>query len=181
MLDVAETQNPVLPSITLAQAIPKGKNMDWIIQKSVELGVSNIIPLITDRTIANPGDDKVEKWRRVALEACKQCGQNYLPEISQPISLTRWLSNQTPSQLSLIASLTDAAKPFRETLLTHRDLASVTILIGPEGDFTSAETKAALAANFQPITLGSLVLRVETAALFTISAIRYQFAEPPIT
>ena len=71
-----------LPRITLAQAIPKGKNMDWIIQKAVELGVRRIQPLVTRHTIVQPGGDKAEKWRRTALEACKQCGQNFLPEIA---------------------------------------------------------------------------------------------------
>lgn len=163
------------PEITLAQAIPKSKNMDWIVQKSVELGVFRIQPLITRHTIVQPGDSKVEKWRRTALEACKQCGQNHLPEIAAPAHIDDWLIARQPDQLELIASLAKGTRSFRETLLAHPELQKVTILIGPEGDFSEQETQAALSSGFVPITLGKLVLRVETATLLALSAIRYQF------
>ncbi len=177
MLEIAESQDPIYPAITLAQAIPKGKNMDWIIQKSVELGVATIVPLITEHTISAPGDNKVEKWRRTALEACKQCGQNYLPNILEPVSYARWIEDHAPAQLNLIASLIEHAVDFRKTLESHSATGSITILIGPEGDFSPAESDSALKKNFLPISLGALVLRVETATLFALSAIRYHFSE----
>ena len=86
---------PPLPSITLVQAVPKGKNMDLIVQKSVELGVAAIQPLVTRHTIVQPGNGKSEKWRRVALEACKQCGQDTLPEIAEPIAFDRWIDRKS--------------------------------------------------------------------------------------
>lgn len=174
MLELAESDPDPLPQITLAQAIPKGKNMDWIVQKAVELGVSKIQPLVTSHTIVNPGDQKAEKWRRIALEACKQCGQNLLPIIEAPLPFAEWV-NQPHSQLNLIASLAENPKNFRETLNQHPDLESVTIAIGPEGDFSEQETNATLADGFIPVTLGNLVLRVETATLFCISAIRARY------
>jgi 16S rRNA (uracil1498-N3)-methyltransferase len=168
---------PPLPQITLAQAIAKGKNMDLIVQKSVELGVAVIQPLVTRTTVVQPGEGKAEKWRRNALEACKQCGQDTLPEIAEPLPLLPWLATQANvTQLKLIASLATGAQPLRETLRHFPDTAAVTILIGPEGDFTAEETQAALTAGFLPISLGNIVLRVETATLFCLSALRYEFA-----
>ena len=165
-----------LPVITLAQAIPKGKNMDLIVQKSVELGISAIQPLITRNTVVQPGDGKSEKWRRKALEACKQCGQDNLPVIAEPLAFDPWLSTQadTPG-LKLIASLAPEALPLRQILHAHPATLQATLLVGPEGDFSPEETAAAIAAGFHPASLGSIVLRVETATLFCLSALRYQF------
>ncbi len=175
MLDLAESKDTPLPEITLAQAIPKGKNMDWIVQKAVELGVSKIQPLITRHTIASPGDSKADKWRRTALEACKQCGQDTIPVIEDPLTFAEWITKPQDTELQLIASLAENPRNFRETLTQNPDLASVTIAIGPEGDFSPEETEYALSAGFIPVTLGHLVLRVETATLLSLSAIRYQY------
>ncbi len=175
MLELAESKPTPLPEITLAQAIPKGKNMDWIVQKAVELGVSKIQPLVTRNTIVSPGDEKAEKWRRTALEACKQCAQFTIPTIADPISFDSWLQSTNPSELKIIASLAENPQNFRETLAAHPEIESITLLIGPEGDFTPQETAAALAAGFIPVTLGDLVLRVETATLFCLSAVRFHY------
>ncbi len=165
-----------LPAITLAQAIPKGKNMDLIVQKSVELGIAAIQPLVTRYTVVQPGDGKSEKWRRNALEACKQCGQDTLPEIAEPMAFDRWIAGQADAPgLKLVASLAPGARPFREVLHAHPATRRATLLVGPEGDFSPEETQAAIAAGFLPISLGSIVLRVETATLFCLAALRYQF------
>lgn len=167
-----------LPAITLAQAIPKGKNMDLIVQKSVELGIAAIHPLVTRHTVVQPGDGKSEKWRRNALEACKQCGQDTLPEIAEPLAFDRWIATQTDAPgLKLIASLAPGARPLRTVLRENPGTPAATLLVGPEGDFSAEETTAALAAGFLPISLGSIVLRVETATLFCLSALRYEFDE----
>jgi 16S rRNA (uracil1498-N3)-methyltransferase len=170
-----------LPTITLAQAIPKGKNMDLIVQKAVELGIAAIQPLVTRHTIVQPGDGKSEKWRRNALEACKQCGQDTLPRIADPLPFDRWLESgagvpPAAHHLRLIASLAPGAKPLREVLHAHPGTTAATLLVGPEGDFSPEETTAALAAGFLPVSLGSIVLRVETATLFCLSALRYEYS-----
>jgi 16S rRNA (uracil1498-N3)-methyltransferase len=175
MLDLAESKPTPRPDITLAQAIPKGKNMDWIVQKAVELGASRIQPLVTRHTIVSPSGDKAEKWRRTALEACKQCGQFTIPIIEDPLPFAEWLANRPSADLEIIASLADTPKNFRETIQLLPNLESVTIAIGPEGDFSPEEMTAALAAGFVPVTLGDLVLRVETATMFCLSAIRFHF------
>ena len=172
---------PLVPTLTLGQAIPKGKNMELIVQKSVELGVAVIVPLTTAHTIVRlddaEGERKREKWQRIALEACKQCGQNYLPQVAAPRSLGDWLEEREKSELSLMASLASDSRLFREVL---RDVAappvSLTILIGPEGDFAPDEEEAARESGFEPVSLGDIVLRVETATLHVVGSIRYEFA-----
>jgi 16S rRNA (uracil1498-N3)-methyltransferase len=178
----AQSPPPPLPAITLAQAIPKGKNMDLIVQKAVELGIAAIQPLVTRNTVVQPGEGKSDKWRRNALEACKQCGQDTLPAIADPLPFTRWLESgagvsPAAHHLKLIASLAPGAKPLREVLRAHPGTTAATLLIGPEGDFTPEETAAALADGFLPVSLGDIVLRVETATLFCLSALRYEFSK----
>lgn len=165
--------------LTLCQAVPKGGNMDLIIQKSVELGVSVIIPLITDRTIVRlstrDAETKRQKWQRIALEACKQCGQNTLPDVLTPVTFSEWLCNGKPSELNLIASLVPGVRPIRDVLeeARSRSVRDASVLVGPEGDFTEKETAMALEAGFVPVSLGPIVLRVETATFFGLAAMRY--------
>jgi 16S rRNA (uracil1498-N3)-methyltransferase len=178
-LGEATVRPPTVPAICLAQAVPKGKTMDLIIQKAVELGASSIQPLITRHTVVQVGEDdasrKSAKWQRVALEACKQCGQDFLPEVLPAKTFAEWLP-QTGGDLKVIAALFPGARPLRDILRGAGPLQSITLLIGPEGDFSQAEGTSALAAGFQPASLGSIVLRAETAAFFAISAVQYEFS-----
>lgn len=167
--------------ITLAQAIPKGRNMDLIIQKAVELGVTRIIPLVTDRTIVRCQDDegKQERWQAIALEACKQCGQNWMPIVGAPCSLQESLQKKYPNDLHLIASLEKEAVPMKKFFAQIRKTTapinfSATIFIGPEGDFTPEEYLFARAAGCEAISLGPIVLRTETAALYCLSVLAYE-------
>ena len=116
--------SPPVAHLTLCQAVPKGANMDLIIQKSVELGVSAIVPLVTDRTIvrlnAREAEAKRQKWQRIALEACKQCGQNTLPEVALPVPFAEWLRGGIPEGLNIIASLAPGVRPVREVLEAAR-------------------------------------------------------------
>lgn len=168
------------PAVTLAQAVPKGKTMDLIVQKAVELGVAVIQPLVTRHVVARPDARKAEKWRRVALEACKQCGQDWLPEVREPVDLMAWLAEQghgSVGELRLIASLVEGVRPMREVLREAGMSERVAVLVGPEGDFLSSETQAALESGYRPLSLGPLVLRVETASLYCLAAIRYEFTK----
>jgi 16S rRNA (uracil1498-N3)-methyltransferase len=174
------TSAPLQPEVTLCLAIPKGKNMELIVQKSVELGVAAIQPLVTAHSVVRLDDKdsekKREKWQRIALEACKQCGQNHLPRVEPPREMSSWLTSREPCALDLIASLAEGSRGFREFLRAQEGgAASVSLLVGPEGDFSAAETEAALAAGYQAISLGDIVLRVETAALYVVGGIRYEF------
>lgn len=167
------------PAVTLAQAVPKGKTMDLIVQKAVELGVERIQPLVTRHTVARPAAGKAAKWQRVALEACKQCGQDRLPAVAEPAVVGGWLAalggGVPDGELRLVASLEAGARPLREVLRAARAVARVVVLVGPEGDLAAEECGAARAAGFLPVSLGPIVLRVETACLFCLAAIRYEF------
>lgn len=172
--------------ITLTQAIPKARNMDLIIQKAVELGASRIVPLITDRTIVRCSDEadalnKQERWRSIAIEACKQSGQNWLPVVEKPCSLQEFLTTADKNHLLLLASLEESSTPMKHVLTsfkTNQENASyhLTVMVGPEGDFTPVESAMARAAGYQPVSLGPIVLRTETAALYCLSVLAYEFA-----
>lgn len=170
---------PELPRLTLCQSIPKGGNMELIIQKAVELGVTSIVPLITEHTVVRLSDKdrtaKQSKWQRIALEACKQCGQNVLPVVDAPLSLTEWIARAPLAELRIIASLAPGARPVRDVLEEARadGCRSAMVLVGPEGDFSDAETRLALQSGWIPVTLGPIVMRVETATFFCLSVLRY--------
>lgn len=173
--------------ITLVQGIPKAKSMDFIIQKAVELGVSRIVPLVTERTVLRCDTDadarhKQERWAFIAIEACKQCGQNWLPTIAQPHSLQSFFDNldansekKEATDLRLIASLEQERHSLKKILSTlPAPPKHVTIMIGPEGDFTPLESAAAKDHSYQPITLGPIVLRSETAAIYSLSVLAHE-------
>ncbi len=170
--------------ITLAQAVPKTRAMDLILQKATELGVSSIAPLQSDRAVsrteAEEAEGKVAKWRDTVIEAAKQSGQNWLPEV-EPLRKPRDFFPEVKGiSLKLIGSLQPEAKPLRETLREHLaanpQLTQAVIMIGPEGDFTPAEVGEARANGFLPVSLGDLVLRSETAALYTLSVLKYELS-----
>jgi 16S rRNA (uracil1498-N3)-methyltransferase len=170
-------------TVTLAQAIPKGKKMDTIVQKATELGVSRIVPLLSERTVVHlekeDGDKKREKWEQIAIEAAKQCGQNWLPEIVAPITPKAFLGDLDRYEALLIASLQADARGFKQVFADFyeqhgRRPVSALILIGPEGDFTPAEASLAKSAGCMPVSLGPIVLRSETAAIFCLSVLAYE-------
>ena len=174
---------PLRCQITLGQAIPKGKNMDLIVQKAVEIGAAAICPIISDRTIVRLDPDdaaaKQAKWQTIAIEAAKQCGQNWLPQVETPRSLAQFFSGRAPFDLQLIGSLQSDALHLKKILADyateHGDRpARVLMLIGPEGDFTPAELNLARSHGCRPITLGPIILRVETAAIYCLSVLSYE-------
>ncbi|HSH38913.1 MAG TPA: 16S rRNA (uracil(1498)-N(3))-methyltransferase [Chthoniobacterales bacterium] len=174
---------PLRCRITLGQAIPKGKNMDLIVQKAVEIRAAEIVPIISDRTIVRLGADdaaqKQSKWQTVAIEAAKQCGQNWLPDVATPRTMAQFFSERPCFDLQLIGSLQSDAfhlkKILAEHVAEHGDRpASVLMLIGPEGDFTPAELNLARSSGCRPITLGPVILRVETAAIYCLSVLSYE-------
>ncbi len=170
---------------TLLQALPKGKIIESIIQKSVELGAHRIVPLLTEHVVTQLDDEsaelKREKWQQVAIEAIKQCGAAWLPKIETPTTIEGFLARKEKLDLALAGSLqTERCHPrecFREFEAKHgRPPQSVGIWVGPEGDFTLDELKAIEAGGAQPISLGHLVLRVETAAIYCLSILNYELS-----
>jgi 16S rRNA (uracil1498-N3)-methyltransferase len=173
--------SPIGCSITLAQAVPKGKNMDLIVQKAVELGATAIVPLLSERTVVHveEQDDaarKQQKWQVVAIEAAKQCGQNWLPTVHAPRSPKEFFSQPAKYDLMLIASLQPDAMHLKRLLSEYDEKKpkSVLVLVGPEGDFTPAEIGLAKSHGCRPVTLGPIVLRTETAAIYCLSVLSYE-------
>jgi len=189
MRKLHETRVPPLRcEIMLAQAIPKGKNMDLIVQKAVELGAAKIAPIISDRTIVHLQDkeavQKQAKWQQVAVEAAKQCGQNWLPTVQIPRKLSDFFDGIAPLQIRLIGSLQSDAVHLKTVLAEYESEhesrpTSVLMCIGPEGDFTPAELNLARSHGCRPITLGPIILRVETAAIYCLSVLSYELLAEP--
>jgi 16S rRNA (uracil1498-N3)-methyltransferase len=175
---------PPLPcSITLLQAVPRGKIIESIIQKAVELGARRIVPLLTERVVTQLDKEdaavKREKWQQVAIEAIKQCGAAWLPQIEAPMTTERYLARKEKFDLSLVGSLQKERRHPRECLQAfqakHGRLPqSIGVWIGPEGDFTPEELDAIQATGALPVSLGRLVLRVETAAIYCLSILNYE-------
>jgi 16S rRNA (uracil1498-N3)-methyltransferase len=171
---------PLACRITLAQAVPKGKNMELIIEKATELGAAGIAPLLSERTVVRGTEDdhvrKQHKWQRVAIEACKQCGQNWVPKVHVPRTPKSFFELADRHDLTLIASLQNDARPLKKVLAEFgpKPPGSVLILVGPEGDFTPAELSLAKSHGCRPITLGPIILRTETAALYCLSVLNHE-------
>jgi 16S rRNA (uracil1498-N3)-methyltransferase len=176
----AGKSQPLTCSLTLAQAIPKGKNMDLIVEKATELGATAIAPLLSERTVVKIDDSdalaKKDKWQRVAIEAAKQCGQNWVPTVAKPRTPKEFFQAGEKWDLMLIASLQPDSRPIKETLaeFSGKKLGRVLVLVGPEGDFTPAEINLAKNAGCRPITLGPIILRTETAAIYCLSVLSHE-------
>ena len=174
---------PLPCQITLLQSVPKGKIIESIIQKATELGAHRIVPILSERVATRldgeSATDKGAKWQQVAVEAVKQCGALWLPKVDAPRSPKAFLESSADFNLTLVGSLqTDARHPgevLREFEATHGARPrSVAVWIGPEGDFSPEELEAIRSAGAKPITLGRLVLRVETAAIYCLSFLNYE-------
>ena len=173
--------------ITLGQALPKGPSMDAIVRKATEIGAWRIVPLQSDRTQVHLDGDrqdkKIEKWQTAALEAAKQCGNAWLPEIGPIEIASAFMENAKGYDLKLIASLQPGATSLKTVLNAYRNTRGrsplhVLWLIGPEGDFTPAEMSLSKSTGFDPVSLGPLVLRCETAAVYALSILSYELQNP---
>lgn len=169
----------VFPQLEVAVGIPKGKSFDLILQKAVEMGVNRIQPLVSDqgnvRFKTGEALAKREKWQRTLLEACKQCGQNHLPEVMVPALLDNYLENIKPGGTRIVGALTSETKTLKELLDRLEAPDRVVLIVGPEGDFSAGEYKRIFESSFAPVSLGELVLRTETAVIWMAAAVRFQF------
>ena len=185
----SDTESPV--EIVLFQGLPKSDKLDEIIQKSVELGVSRVVPMSCERSVARvdakDADRKVERWQKIALAAAKQCGRGQIPDVAWPTSFRRVVEDCKTFDLALIPWESEREQSLRSALegaapALHAKIASgqrprIAILIGPEGGFSLAEIDLALAAGIVPVTLGRRILRTETAGPAVLAMLGYQFGD----
>jgi 16S rRNA (uracil1498-N3)-methyltransferase len=153
------------------------------VRKATEIGAAHVVPLESERTQvhldADRSERKIEKWQTAALEAAKQCGNAFLPEVSPVQNASVFMASAHGFDLKLIASLQPHAKSLKTVLASFHETngrapKKVLWLVGPEGDFTPAEMSFSQSAGFEPITLGPLVLRCETAAAYALSILSYE-------
>ncbi|TAN74743.1 MAG: 16S rRNA (uracil(1498)-N(3))-methyltransferase [Gallionella sp.] len=159
--------------VVLAQALSSSEKMDWVIQKATELGVAEIQPLATGRSVAKLSAERAEKrlehWRQIAISACEQCGRNVLPKIHAPLDIMVWLQQMRAASNGKFILLPEGASP----LQAHaKPQGGAVLLIGAEGGFTQAESDTALHCGFSPIRMGARILRTETAAIAGLAALQ---------
>ena len=161
--------------IHLGIAMSKGDRMDWVLQKSTELGVTAIYPLVTERTELKLKGDRLDKklahWRQVIISACEQCGRNILPSLHHPVTSQQW-SESIEADRKLVLHHRGA-----ESIDSPASVGSVALLIGPEGGLSVEEIAHAQKQKFQALTLGPRVLRTETAPLAAISVLQYVWGD----
>jgi 16S rRNA (uracil1498-N3)-methyltransferase len=188
-VDVVSRHNVPTPMhrITLLQALPRGQLIESIIQKAVELGAARIVPLLSERVIARLDHEQTQakqtRWQQVAIEALKQCGSPWLPAVEPAVTPHSFLGRREPVELALLGSLQRNATHPRTRLKAFeaqhgRYPHTIQVWIGPEGDFTAEEITEIEAGGAFPITMGSLVLRTETAALYALSILHYELNSP---
>jgi 16S rRNA (uracil1498-N3)-methyltransferase len=157
----------------LAQSLSSSEKMDWVIQKATELGVTEIQPLDTERSVARLSAERaakrLEHWQQVAISACEQSGRNTLPLIHLPLDIMAWLQQMKSVSETKLILLPQGAVSLHAQ---QKPQDSVTLLIGAEGGFTQAESDSALRCGFTPVRLGARVLRTETAAMAGLAALQ---------
>lgn len=160
-------------AVHLVVGMPANERMDWLVEKATELGVASIQPVMAARSVlklkGERADKKIERWQSIAISACEQCGRNRVPVIHAPQSLADWLRGKdTPAAEArrLVLSLREGNLPLRAAA---GDAPAVWVLHGPEGGLTAQEEDWALEQGWQPASLGSRVLRAETASVAALS------------
>ena len=166
--------------IHLGQGISRGDRMDFTLQKSVELGVSKITPLFTERCGVKLSKERLakkqEQWQKIVISACEQSGRCFVPEVAEPISLQAWMAQETQAiKLNLHPKAQHSIMTLPMELTQNK--SKVRLLIGPEGGLTDEEITQVSQENFHDILLGPRVLRTETAALTAITALQCRFGD----
>jgi 16S rRNA (uracil1498-N3)-methyltransferase len=149
-------------NLTLGVALPKGERQKWLVEKTVELGLATLVPLVTARSVAQPSGGSLTRLRRAVVEASKQCGRNKLMTIAEPMSWSAFLADTTNIGCRMIS--VQGGRRARELLAIGLP-EHIVAAVGPEGGFGDDEVAEAIAAGWLPLDLGSRVLRVETAAI----------------
>ncbi len=167
--------------LTLYQGLLKGQKFDWVLQKGTELGITRFVPLLAARCVIgnleDVSDTRLERWQRILVEAAEQAGRAVLPHITAPLLFAPACASAAQSGLALMPWEGERSRGLREMLQNVDKSKELSVFIGPEGGFADEEVALAQAHNILPVSLGSRILRAETAALATASAILYELGD----
>ncbi|HZX47942.1 MAG TPA: 16S rRNA (uracil(1498)-N(3))-methyltransferase [Nitrospirota bacterium] len=169
--------------IHLVQAVPKGPKLDFIIQKTTELGINAITPVISGRGVVRIEKDRMEeklkRWKKIALEAAQQSNRLDVPDIAPPVLFNEYMASFKKGDLNLLLYEEEKRKGIKEVLRGIQEakvgVKTIILLTGPEGGFSQEEVETAAEAGFTPVSLGDLILRTETAPIAALSILRYEF------
>jgi len=166
------------PAITLGQGIAKADRMDWIVQKATELGVSSVVPLVTERTIVKVKDEekRVSRWQKICREAAMQCGRTDIPKVRSIRPLGEFVRTLVSgAETLLLMPWEEGGEPLKQVLRARPAARNIVVLIGPEGGFSRVEADNAREKGFLLVSLGPTILRTETAALAALGMIGYEY------
>jgi 16S rRNA (uracil1498-N3)-methyltransferase len=172
---------PVVPPalhLRLGQAIPKGDRFEWLIQKATEIGVTEIFPLITERTVVKPDHvaAKVQRWNEIAEQAAGQSENSYPTIIHAPQTLPSFLEQTSEPGLKLLLHERKDSRPLQR-ILTDHDINRITFVVGPEGGWTDGETERLISSGYEPLHLGPRILRAETSGLVLATLLQYELGD----
>lgn len=183
-LNIVKNTNPVRESpleIHLGQALPKANKMDLIVQKAVELGVTEIHPFYSARTIPSYQRDQVERrvrrWQKIAQEASQQSGRTRIPKVHAPVEFSHLLNSLPKNSTNIILQREDAKETLKNVLHGEKKAMCIAFLVGPEGGFTPEEITHSINYGFKPVSLGERILRTETVAITFLSIIQYAWGD----
>lgn len=178
ILETIEGPPAPAANVVLAQAILKGDRMNWVIQKATELGVTDLIPLLSSRVIARPPAGRVrttrERWQRIAVDAAQQSEQWAFPGVTQPMTLSELFKHVPRAALQCALFERSGERSLGSLSINHTFQGTIVLAVGPEGGWTPEEMQELLDQRFQPISLGKNILRSETAPLAALSILQHK-------
>ncbi len=182
ILEAIQTQTELPVAITLVMALPKGNGLDDIVRQATELGVSQIQPVLSDRTLLNPSPHKRDRWVRIMQEAAEQSERQIVPTLLDPLPFVTYLQHlqQLPATTAYLCTPRQAAPHLVKALAAAPPTAAIHLAIGPEGGWTDAEIEHAIAAGYQLVSLGDRILRAVTAPLVAIAIVAAFYESNPI-
>jgi len=182
LIEEIDLNNESPLNVSLYQGLPKSAKMDLIVQKATELGVKKITPIITDRVVVKSdlGEfRKTDRWRRIALEACKQSKRSFIPQVETPIEFQSLLLELKDIDLIVVPYENEEGKGIKAMMkeISDEDIKTAAVVIGPEGGFEEAEIEKLKAIGAHIITLGPRILRTETAGFVAVSILMYEIGD----
>ncbi|OLD38375.1 MAG: hypothetical protein AUG11_00680 [Nitrospirae bacterium 13_1_20CM_2_62_14] len=181
ILERQRMPSPTGPTLTIGQALLKGERMDWVIQKASELGAASLIPLVSRQVIARPRADRLvpqqQRWQRIALEAAQQAERWEVPVVHTTCEATEFFAGQPVHTVGLILTERGDGRSLASVALPSGPEGRVAIAVGPEGGWTKEERGNALHCGFTPVTLGTRILRAETATVVALAILQSRLGE----